>query len=55
MDLETEKDKYCMISLICESTKYHKLVNQIRNRLTDIERKLVITSGEREGGRSKTE
>jgi len=43
-----------MTSLICESTKYNKLVNQ-SSRLTDTEKKLVVTSGEREGGRSETE
>ena len=35
--------------------KYNKLVNiqQERSRLTDIENKLVVTSGEREGRRSE--
>ena len=38
-----------------ESTKYNKLVNkQKRSRLTDIENKLVVTSEERDGGRSNT-
>ena len=37
-----------------ESKKYNKPVNITkRNRLTDIENKLVVTSGEREGGRAK--
>ena len=37
-----------------ESKKYNKLLNITkRNRLTDIENKLVVTTGEREGGRSK--
>ena len=35
-----------------ESKKYNKLVNKTkRNRFTDIENKLVITRGEREGKR----
>ena len=35
-----------------ESKKYNKLVNKTkRSRLTDIENKLVVTSGEREEGR----
>ena len=38
--------------LYVESKKYNKLVNiKKRSRLTDIENKLMITSGEREGGR----
>ena len=37
-----------------ESKKYNKLVNiSKRNRLTDIENKLVVSSGERERGRGK--
>ena len=37
---QTEKDKYCIISL------YNKLVNITkRSRLTCIENKLVVTSG----------
>ena len=52
----SEKDKYCMLSLICgiwkikQTSEYNKT-----NRLTDIENKLVVTSGEREGGRDKIE
>ena len=38
---QAEKDKYCMLSLICG------------NRLTDLYRKLVVTSGKKEGGRGK--
>ena len=38
-----------------ESKKYNKVVNIIRNKQTpNIENKLVVTSGEREEGRSKT-
>ena len=38
------------------SKKYNKQVNitTTRNRLTDTENKLVVTSGEREMGRGKT-
>ena len=37
-----------------ESKKYNKLMNLTKsNRLTDIEKKLVVTSGERVGGRGK--
>ena len=37
-----------------ESKKKHKLMNiQKRKRLTDIENKLVVTSGKREGERGK--
>ena len=37
--------------LYVESKKYNKLVNITkRSRLTDIENKLVVTSGERERG-----
>ena len=31
---QREKDKYCMISLICESKKYNKLVNITKKKLT---------------------
>ena len=35
-----------------ESKKYNKLVNITKEKqLTDIENKLVVTSGEREGGK----
>ena len=49
---QTEKDKYHMISLILESKKkWYKLADiQNRNRLTDIENKLMVTKGERGGG-----
>ena len=43
-----------MIPLICGISKYNKLVNITkRNRLTDVENKLVVTRGEREWGRGK--
>ena len=38
-----------------ESKKYNKVVNITRKKQTpNIENKLVVTSGEREAGRSKT-
>ena len=41
-----------VIVLYAESKKYNKLVNITKkNRLKDIENKLVVTSGKREGGR----
>ena len=47
---QTEKDKY-IYHLHVESNKYNKLVNlKKRNRVPDIENKLVVTSGERGGG-----
>ena len=60
MDLEgivlsemSEKDKYCMISLICGNLKTHETSkynnNKKRSRLTDVEDKLVVTSEERPG------
>jgi len=36
-----------------EYKKYNKLVNEKRNRLTNIENKLVIAIGKREGGRGR--
>ena len=50
---QTEKDKYCMISLICgiqkliQTSAYNKKIN----RFTDIENELVVTSEERKGAR----
>ena len=42
---QTEKDKYC------KKKKSNKLVNITkRSRLRDLKNKLVVTSGEREGG-----
>ena len=32
---QTEKDKYCIISLICESKKYSKLMNKIKKKQTN--------------------
>ena len=48
---QTEKDRCCMISHV-ESKNYIELVNitKNKNRLTDIENKLVVASGEREWG-----
>ena len=50
---QTEKDKSIWYHLYVESKKYNKLVNttQKKGRLTDVENKLVVTSGEREGRR----
>ena len=39
--IQREKDKYCVISLLCEIKK------QNRNRLIDIENKPVVTRGGR--------
>ena len=36
-----------------ESKKYNKLVNVTEKKETDIESKVTVTSGEREGGRDK--
>ena len=56
MDLEsimlsvhlTDKDKYCMLLLICGIKKKNECIKQNRNRLTDRENRLVDTSEERE-------
>ena len=48
---QTEKDKYCIIPLICGSLKIQQTseYNKIRrSRLTGIENKLVLISGKRE-------
>ena len=47
-----EKDKYHMISLTCgiQKDRYKWTYLQIRNRLTDIENKLLVTKGEQGGG-----
>ena len=44
---QKDKDKYCMISIICGiKKKYNKLVNITKkSRLMDIENKLVVTNG----------
>jgi len=48
---QTEKDKYHMLLLIVESKKWYKRTySQNRNRLTDLENKLMITKGERVAG-----
>ena len=49
---KSEKDKYAMISLVCEiKKKCNKLLNITkRNRLADIENKLVVTRGEKGEG-----
>ena len=53
---QTEKDKYCMISLLCriwkiKQTGEYNNNNQKNTRLTDVESKLMVISGERERGR----
>ena len=46
-----EKNKYCMMSLICGILKIIQMnVYSKTERLTDIENKLVVTAGEREVG-----
>ena len=47
---QTEKDKYLMISLICENLKMIYINFFTKQRLTDIESKLMVTQGERWGG-----
>ena len=47
---QAEKDKY-HISLVCGIKKWYKWTYlQNRNRLTDIENKLVVTKGKRGAG-----
>ena len=47
---QKENNKYHMISLICGTIKWHKWTYlRNRNRLTDIENRLVVAKGEREG------
>ena len=48
---QTEKDRNSMILLICEVLKIQQTSKYNKNRLTNIENKLVVTSGEREGRR----
>ena len=44
----TEKDKYCMISHMWNlKNKTNEWIQQNKNRLTDIENKLMSTSGDR--------
>ena len=47
---KSEKDKYCMISLICGNTKIQQTSEYDKKKKADadIENKLVVTSGERE-------
>ena len=48
--IQTEKDKYHMISLICGILIWHKRTHlQNRNRFTDIENRLAVAKGERGG------
>ena len=44
--IQPEKNKCCMISLICEIRKYNQLVNMIKKKQTYIENKIVVTRGE---------
>ena len=49
---QTERQILYDITYMWNLKKYNKLVNITKNsRLTDIENKLAVTSGEREGGR----
>jgi len=44
----SKKNKYCTYHLYVKSEKCNKLVNIIiKNRLTDMENKLVVTHGEK--------
>ena len=65
MDLESimlreisqkEKDKYFILSLTCEIQKIKQTrgYNKERNRLTDLENKIVFASGEKDEERDKT-
>ena len=48
---QTEKDKYCMVSLICGILKkQNKLVNVTKKRETHRYRELMVTNGETEVG-----
>ena len=42
---QTEKDKYCMVSLVCRTKKLKKIYKCIKTE-TDTENKLVVTIGE---------
>ena len=50
---QTEKDKYCMLSLICGIWKINQWIQQKGNRLRDTENKLVVTSEESKERRGK--
>ena len=52
-ELRQRKTNIIRYHLYVESEKKNKLVNTTKMRLTDIENKRVVTSGEREVGRSK--
>ena len=44
---QTEKDRYLMISLICEILKMIQINLFTKQRLTDIENKFIVTQGKR--------
>ena len=48
---KTEKDKHCMIPLICRILK--ELQNVAKTKFTNIEKKVVVTSGRREVERDR--
>ena len=48
---KTEKDKHCMITLICRILK--ELLNVAKKKFTNIEKKVVVTSGRREVERDR--
>ena len=52
---QTEKNKYYMLSLTLGllNIKQMNIYSKTRNRLTDIDKKLGLTSGEREGKMGK--
>ena len=51
---QRKKIKYCMMSLICGILKIIQMkVYSKTERLTDIENKLVVITGEREGGQGR--
>ena len=47
---QKEKDRYHMISLICEIKKKGYQQTYLRNRVTDVENKSMVTKEEGEGG-----
>ena len=49
----TEKDKYYVISLVCRIQKIIQINLYTKQRLTDIENKLMVTKREKEGGRDR--
>ena len=50
---QTEKDKYYVISLTCRIQKIIQINLYTKQRLTDIENKLMVTKREKEGGRDR--